>query len=91
MGKKRKKKGSKAISISLGKWIYLLGFIGYTFRGFQPQGLLQGDFSSLTVPLDNLKQNWWLILVGVGMALMYRVFGRWLPRAGIKGALSVRP
>ena len=85
---KKKKKGrrSKAISVNLIKYAFVLGAAGYLTRGMS----LSLSRDNLTIPLDNLKQNWWLLPMAFVVSMAGRIFGRFSPKIGIPGALSIK-
>ena len=84
--KKKKSKRGKAISVNLIKVAYVAGVAGYLTQGMTMS--LSRD--NLTIPLDNLKQNWWLLPLGVLISLAGRMFGRFSPKVSVPGALSVK-
>lgn len=90
MAKRKKKKGgSKAISINVAKWAVALGTLGICLQGMSLQDFT--NLGGLTKPLENFKSNWTTIVpAAVGVSLLGRMLGKWAPRAGIKGALSVK-
>jgi hypothetical protein len=84
--KKKKNSGSKAISINLARAAYVLGVLGYATQGMS----LSASRDNLTMPLENLRQNLWLLPAGVVVALLTRALGRFSPSFGIKKAFNIK-
>ena len=88
MARKKKKKGTggRAISINLARAAYVLGVLGYATQGMS----LSASRDNLTMPLENLRQNLWLLPAGIAVALLTKAFGRFSPSFGIRKAFNLK-
>lgn len=84
--KKKKNSGSKAISINLTRLAYVAAVAGYATQGMS----LSASRDNLTMPLDNLRQNLWLLPAGIVVALLTKAFGKFSPSFGIKKAFNIK-
>ena len=77
----------QALSINIAKW----AGVGYTAGKVLSGVNLSSGLGAFTQMGENFKQNWKdIAMLNVGIALLGLMLGRYAPRAGIKGALSVK-
>ena len=95
MPKKTKKRSkTRAIGINIAKWAFVAYSLSVAGEGMGQvfRGEARDWHQIFRQPLENLLNNWKILLpVGLAITVFSKLLGRWMPRAGVPGLVSVKP